>query len=669
MANLYKQDGSQVSTSALYQGVTQASNVVASRASSLAQSFANTLEPVVQYADKRFQEELKVRSEVAVAKAVEDATIAVTPNQYINDLEKVSGSDTVYERAYKEAYGKRIEANITTKVQSDVALLAQQHGDDLPAFQSGLANLNETIKQEYSLDGTAYALFTENVMNEATRYLPSVTAKSYQREKDNQFAAENEILTSVTNTALNGVRSGNLDKLPEDRLNLATKLNQMIEDGFINESDKIETLSKFDKEVESQFVLGSVERDLEKGNIADAKAQVEAWSSNPEVQSRLSPDEIDAEKNKAFVLINRKENELKQAAKAFVNVNKGSMLYNQGGGDYKNKDDVKGVDALIEQTFPDGVDYTNLEQRNIILDVAAKTGIVPTSFESYVRSSLYNVSDPEASVQAATVFTNLVNKYPQFVNQFSEKDIEYATDVQALITSGYDATSALTMVKDNQALDNKARYEYNKKTFKTEKDYTKDVNKIINELGDNADKSGWFDTDVQFTDETIAFVTNDADTIFKANLHKYSTVDAARQATVREMTNKWGVTYNKGKAEFTAYPPERVVLKTSEYSDDNWVSNQKTQVIRSLRTQGVKGDVKFIATPAVKAGIPQYQVMAFDEDLGIYNPVIVDGRSLKWMPNKETYDKRVKEEQISKARAKHKQPETSVSGFTMMDDF
>lgn len=660
--------------------------------SSTAMSLLNSLKGVADTAQAvsavEFEKEIKNRQNKAIEQGVKDGSVGVSPEQYEADLRE---GDSVYDQAYNKAQRAAVASNISTLARTESARLAEMYKDDPDAYTGAQVGLFETIVEENQLGVETQQLLWQEMQNESSRYLPTITQNGYRKAKDAQFAAQRQEYDVLVNTALNSARNGDMSKYKDDRDQMIVRLDLMKQEGMITDQQYNDSISNFDKEVASQMLLGDVGRSLEKGSLTGAIGFRNSWESKMRETGLMSPDEIDAE-------LRRVDSQIDATRKAFAAQNEnynriGSVWDKEGVLDYKDTKDKKAVDNLTTATLGANPDYTNVNNRNVAIKIARETGIVPSSYTSFIRSTQFS-EDPQVVIEGVTSLQQLLEINPAMKDQMTQKDITFADNVTGFMKSGMDAESAIAATREQEKVEFKDRQEANLAIIGSTEDYNTLVTDFSEEFIEE-ETNRWFEWGETVTDEQRIQLTSDYNRIFKYHLGTTANQEAARLATERDMRNKYGITYINGKREFTSNPVEQKTLgiASNQVTEDNPVAKQwqqdREQIAKDLglTTQKRTGSERegtlvieevadtstitlqpspYTITTKGGSSIPVYFIYNTDPETGIAEPVYTEDEEgnkvfKTWHFGSEQYQNTVEEELKKTVEEAEKSHQASVA--------
>lgn len=650
----YLQTGSSFSPTQAQSKINQARQVEMSTGRAMLETLTQTTDIMQSHAAQEFNKEMELQQEISIQKAITDANIAVKPEQYVADIRE---GDNAYNIAWNKQQRANVATNVGTLIQSETTKLAEQHKYDPEAFKGAMTGLYESLQEEYNFQGETQGLIQQALMSETERYIGSISANGYARLKQETFAKEMELFDSSMNVAMNSYRTtGDVNRWNEDLEVMEVQIQNMLDNGDIDPSQALKMKQSIRTEGESQLLQGNIDRSLESGDLAAATRYMDAWEDNARKAGIMTPDEIDAELNRSTAAI-------KARKKAVDEANTASALLNTNGiiGDYKNKKDVKAVDSFVKSQLGANPNWNDPNVRAYAIDVATRTGIVPTQVESYVRTQLYN-PNAEQATDAIRLLRDTLDANPSFTNQFSQNDIEYAVTANQLMDSGYDPATAFANTKVLMSEDGKAQYQFNTRKKTKKQLETKSYNEATNLMDDMVD-SGWFASDDIPESTKIAFL-RDYDTIKNANLHRTNT-ESATELTKIAMKAKWGQTNINGKPELMAYPPERLIGNDMSGENTVWISNQANDFKEELKSGGYVNDLKnvrIVPSRAARSGVPIYSVDVLKN--GVYEPLIdpASGKLITFEPNYSKYQQASEEkkkqrdaEKLEQSKAKREE--------------
>lgn len=615
------------------QQIEQARQTEQGSAMALLNSLKGVSDTTYTIAADEFNKEMKIQEEAAIQQAVTDGTIAVKPDQYEADTRE---GHTAYDKAYNKASQAQVASNISVLARTRTAELAEQYKDDPDAFKGASVGLFESISEDYNLPEQTQAMLFQELTSEMGRYMPSIAANGYQKQKATQLAAQTEEYNTVSNIGLNTIRSGNLKAYEKDRLEVANRLDIMLSEGQINQQQYNESLNSFDKEAAAQLVIGNVERPLVKNDLTLAMEERNTWEKDMREAGLLSPDEIDKELNRVDNMIAAKQRAMKTETENYSRVQQsletGAVM------DYKDTKDKKAVNYLTEKTLGKNPDFSNPDVRRTASTIATKTGVVPEALLSDVRKSQFS-DNPDVVMTGITTMQSLLTQRPEFKDQFDSKDIKFADSVTGFMNMGMPNEKAIALSREAQTTSFKDLQEVNLASIGSKEDYNSQVTKgLDNYLDNNLYK--WTEFGEEISPEQQAGLRGDYDRLFKYHLGTTANVEGAKAATERDLRNKYGVTYINGKRELTAYPVEQMSLgiPSEQVAEDNPVTKQVQadfkEIARSqgrTKTTNITGTTQTVEkvdtshlqlqpTGVVKQGVPVYQVYEKDDN-GVFSPL------------------------------------------------
>lgn len=617
------------------QRIGQARQAQQGSAAALLDSLKGVTDTAYTVAASEFNKEMKVQEEAAIKQAVTDGTIAVKPEQYEVDTRE---GNTAYDQAYNKASLAQVASNVSVLARTRTAELAEQYKDDPDGFKGASVGLFESITEEYGFNTETQSMLFKELTNEMGRYMPSIAANGYQKQKAEQLAAQTQEFNTVVNIGLNTVRQGNLKEYQKDRLDIVNRLDVMLNEGQITQQQYNDQLTAFDKEAAGQLVVGNVERPLSKNDLTLAMKERNAWEKDMREAGLLSPDEIDRELQRVDSMIAAKQKAMKEETSNLSrlqhSLTTGSMM------DYKNAKDKKAVNFLTDQTLGRNPNYNDPAVRATAVNIATKTGVVPESFLSDVRKSQFS-DDPSVVMAGVTTVQSLLLQRPEFKDQFDSKDIKFADSVTGFMQMGMPPEKAIALTRESQTTSFKDLQQTNLATIGSKEDYNNQVTKGLDNYLDN-NLYNWTEFGETISPEQEASLRGDYDRLFKHHLGTTANVEGAKAATERDLRNKYGVTYINGKRELVAYPPEQMTLgiPSEQVTEDNPVTKQaKEDLVSIARERGkVKTTTTVTATRSevteevdtsslqlqptgvVEQGVPVYQIYEKDEN-GVFSPV------------------------------------------------
>ncbi len=623
------------------QRIGQAKQVEQSSAMNLLQSLKGVTNTAYTVVADEFHKEMKFQEEEAIQKGVTQGTIAVSPEQYEVDTRD---GHTAYDKAYNKAQHAQVASNVSVLARTRTAELAETYAQDPDGFKGATVGLFESITEDYGFQPDIQAVLFQELTSEMGRYLPSIAVKGYQKQKDIKAAAETKSYNALTNVGLNTVRSGNLEMYTQDRDKVTAQLNDMLSEGQINQHQYNESINSFDKEAASQMVIGRVERKLEGSDLDAAILERDSWVKDVRESDLLSPDEIDREVNRLNGMIASKARDMQSVVKEqkfdiqldTVKFDRGQLI------DYNDKSAVKAVNArygketLALQAQLASGEINQVEFEEAQLRFVEDYGILPKALQSSLITQLAN-NDLNIAARAAEKIEQLIDtntsnsSYIQ--RQFKAQDIKEVQEIMALRQT-LDPDTAITKYRENQNLDADARYKFNT-AGESDNDLREESINIVDDFLD--DKMSWLVDDAEMSSINKPYIYQDAETLYKANLHKYSSPEAARAATNKELNRKWqNTTANGDETTVTRYPLETTY---GGWAVDQWKEQRNLIAKKFGVTEGIHLEVDPMS--AIRSNKPVYFLFQKDED-GILSPLLnKEGKRAMWQPNKDRYDSKV----------------------------
>lgn len=613
--------------------VNQARSYEASTAMQLLNSIKGAADTAQSISAVEFEKELKQREQAAIEQGMRDGSMGVSQEQYEADLRE---GDSIYDQAYNKAQKAAVAANISVLARTESARLAEMYKDDPNAYTGAQVGLFETIVTENDLDVNTQQILFEEMRNEASRYLPTITQNGYRKAKDAQFAAQRQEIEELQNVALNTIRGGDITKYRDDREQYKARLELMLSEGLINQSQYNESINLFDKEAQSQLVVGDVERSLSKGDVGEAIRLQKQWEKEARESGLMSPDEIDVELNRTNSMIASTMKELKKRYKdentKLLSIDEVNQAINNGVGLYHaNSADKKAVNSAFEngqmQLTPEGkvvivslpegkkvsYDFSDPVQREMAVRFSIQTQVIPTVVKEQMQSTMYS-NDPEIAARGLDMYNRLSEQQPEMLEQISSKDAAYAEKVNGLVNAGMPLKDAITQSKEFYKEDFSVR----QKAIRDSYDKDEWSSTIDNNVDDYIDSS--FDRSI-FSSQPDApiLLKSDYERLFEHNLGMTGDAESAHNLTKKQLNKKWGSTYRNGEQTLIAYPPEKVLANSAdevEWIQEDWNNTAET-VSKEL---GVKPeDVFYQADDKTYRGAKVWKIYYKDED-GIIRP-------------------------------------------------
>ena len=634
--------------------ISQSKQASASASLQLLQSIKGTADVVQKISANEFNKEMKIREQDAIVKGIEQAKIDVKPEQYNVDLHGTNtGRDTVYDQAYNKAALSEVAANISSGIQTNTARLAQEYKYDPDGFKGATVAIGEDFIKQFDIQPEHQGIVFDAVKSEINRYLPKIAAAGYEKVKKDAFAAKQKEYETFENISLNSIRNGNYDQFQSDYQKMSDRLDIMVANGDIDIATKNNALTKYNKEAQSQMLLGQVDSSLEKNNLTNAIAQRNNWEETQRKMGVLSPDEIDSELRRVDTQISQTKTAMDKNIKLGNIIRRvmstGEML------DYKDKDDKLAVNTLADETLGANPDYDDDRVKLSAASIATTTGVVPNSFKSYIRKTQFS-SDLEVVLAGVQTMQSLLDTRPEFKDQFESKDIAFSDTVTSYVNAGMAPDEAIIKAREIQTADFQTLQKANLALVGNTNDYNKQVNNGVSDFIDNQFDT-WYSLEPDVSDNNKALIRADYDKLLKYNLGKTGDIDAAKKATERSLMNKYAVTYINGKKEVVPYPIEKKVFGSNSYDKGNAVAEQWQDTRNTLMSElkiKYSEDIKLMPS-TTNSNV--YQVFVKNE-FGIYSPLKKDGKFATWNFDSAIYNQKIENEKelsIEEAQEKHKQ--------------
>ncbi len=634
------------------QRIGQARQVEQSSAMNLLQSLKGVTNTAYTVVADEFNKEMKIQEEVDNEKGVTQGTIDVSPEQYAVDTQE---GHTAYDKAYNKAQQAQVAANVSVLARTRTAELAQQFAQDPDNFKGATVGLFESITEEYGFQPEMQSVLFKELTSEMGRYLPSIAAKGYQKQKADQFAAQTAEYDTLTNVGLNTVRSGNLDKYTEDRDNVIDRLTIMRNEGQITQKQYNESVNTFDKEASSQLAIGSVERSLEVNDLDTAIAERDSWVKDMQESGLLSPDEIDRESSRLNSMIASKHKELAKLYKQNEEVAVSRDLVQEAleSGvplDYKNSVDKKAVNTSWEsQTVKKDAagnvisefKFEDPRQREAAIQFSLATGVIPEKVIKSMRTSMYSI-DPDIAMRGVDMYMRFSETNPEFTKQMSDKDMAYAEKITGLVGSGMEIDVAVEQSKQFYAQEFQVRQEAAIKSIGS----TQDMNDLVNKNVDSYIDEAFDVTLIASQPDAPAMLTGDYERLLKHNLGMTGDLESADSLTKKQLSQKWGNTWKDGEQTLVAFAPEQVLAGSRE--EVSWITNDWNETAAQVAEEkGVAAtDVVYQADQVTYRGEKAWKI--YYKDAGGIMVPYAQGKEGYWTVNyKDTPE--AKEAELRKA--------------------
>lgn len=204
--------------------------------------------------------------------------------------------------------------------------------------------------------------------------------------------------------------------------------------------------------------------------------------------------------------------------------------------------------AITTNVQPGTPEYTNRA-----VDVAGKVGVAPDPAISWARTSLVG-GDPKSAASAADLISRLDIANPRAVPYaLDEKTKAIANTINEAVRSGTDATTAVTIARQNAAMDPADIKTLNDR-WKAAKSDSTQPNALQARLNDDTRFKPGMLTSVPAVPLPMQ---GEFDALTK-DYYRYTGGDVkqARDLAARDLAHTWGVSEVNGKREIMAYAPE-----------------------------------------------------------------------------------------------------------------
>lgn len=572
-----------------------------------------------------------------------------------------------------ESYNKLIAGASQAKLQNELKLgisdLSTQYANDVVGFnQAADEFLNSVVEgQAGSLETQANLKVYGNNLKRGSEVAIAQRQVTLTKE-----VAKSDIILNLSNKGediLTNARSGDMEVSVNLYQDLQRETEQLVLSGDISAEKRASILSNTEKSMYQESLLGEFDSAIGNG-LKDAEDYIEQL----EVAQRngddigLDPTTLDRTISTMKAEYNNELRSLQSQQAAYDKANKDKIeleLYTTEVSsaitsgvplDYKNTDDKKAVNKVFDSRTGEW-SMADPAQQQAAVDFSTQTGVVPEKVISKIRTAVY-AGNPEAARAGVDLLNRLITDNPALTEQFSDKDVAYATGVDRLQRAGVPIEEALSIQKEwltrpIQERKKEVMSGYQGSDFNDE--VTQRVDNFIDANFDNS----WFSSQPEASQAMKA----DYSVVYEKYLTLTGNPDDAAVLTNKKINNKWGVTYINGEPEMMAYPPEKMLAGSAE--EQQWIQDDIANVKESI----AKGSSNFLVgeeaykvtlvadAKLMSGGVPRYLVMIQDEN-GIYSPHLsANGNPMYWTASykdSKEYKESIAEQEAKVASAKER---------------
>ncbi len=515
----------------------------------------------------------------------------------------------------------------------------------------------------------------QEVIENGALQLGEARRKKHLNDIDVDLATEADTLSGEY---LNAIRSGNA----EAEVDTWQRLNAVVTSRHLQTPQQHAAYLKSVKEQgDTQFAMGGLERELQDGGVAAARAYIDAYRESDQVVDPIRRDktvagmeaylrdyEIKTERVKAEqkAKIDAENNRVLNVAE--VQISRGQMghegieeLVDKGfltvGSDKwrqltlkvdkvaedgikiaqarswaegvtagtvrpdpGNKDYVKGVNASYGDWLNQAAmgDGLNVYEINAqTAQMVKKWGVVPEQVKANIRQ--LQTGAPQQQVVAADMLMQLQDAVPSTLvsSEFKGNDFARANILANMIRDGHEPEKAVEQTDKLLDPTNTAQRDANERILKQA--IKDNDNQPMISIKDVGDVfENWRGSNPDADEATMIQVADDANDEYRRQFLLTGSSEVARNQALRLIKSKWGVSEVSGSRRLMMYPPE------ARYGDGSteWV---RKQLDADLKERGIEPDgVMLISDPITartfSAGNPSYDLW-HENDEGLFERI------------------------------------------------